>query len=66
MLITAGEKREKATPQCNGGTAWSKEHPGDIELMEALAEALAQAGMTREAVNKYESVVHTNPTRVQS
>ena len=42
------------------------EQPGDIELMEALADTLSQAGKTAEAVKLYESVIKTNPKRFQS
>ena len=42
------------------------QHPGDTEVEEALAEAHAHAGETTEAINRYESIVHADPSRIQS
>ena len=38
----------------------------DTELEEALAETLALAGETEEAIQRYESIVNTDPVRTQS
>ena len=43
-----------------------KQHPYDRQLTEALAEALVPAGMTEEAVTRYESIIKKDPTRIQS
>ena len=43
-----------------------KQHPDDIQLLEALAEALAQAGKTAESIRQYESILKTNSERTQS
>ena len=44
----------------------TKTHPVDLNLIEALAEALYLDGKTTEAINSYESVVHTDPSRIKS
>ena len=58
------EKTEKTQSHCTG----CKLHCGtdDRQLTEALAEALAFAGMTAEAVRHYELILKKDPTRLQS
>ena len=43
-----------------------KDSPDDTELGEALAEMLALAGKTAEAIRRYESIINANPSRIQS
>ena len=64
MLITA-ESEEETEASCVLGHA-HKQNPDDIQLTEAFAETLAQAGKTTEATRIYESILKTNSNRIQS
>ena len=44
----------------------SKQDPSDTEVTEALSEMLALAGATENAIERYESIIHANPRRIQS
>ena len=43
-----------------------KQQPDDLELSEALAEALSLEGKTAEAVDQYEAIVDKHPHRIES
>ena len=41
-----------------------KQNPDDTDFAEALAQTLAQAGETAEAIHRYESIVQNDPNRI--
>ena len=43
-----------------------EDNPDDIELAEALAETMAQAGNKAEAISRFKAIIRTNPTRTKS
>ena len=66
MQATAGKTLAKAAAAVSWLRRALHQDPGDTEVEEALAEAHAHAGETTEAINRYESIVHADPSRIQS